>query len=283
MDRPPVITPTALAGIRLAAGLRRYYIFPTARTISDSDVETTSSMVSSLIVDARKACNIRDYVTLLIEQTIMRLTMDLGPPTAELLAVARFLNPFLVEEGSSSGRLEPFRETDSALVTGPEKDLLVLLYYCHEGNIKGSADEAVKHMASVAGKYGAIKELDTRKEPFTETEVRLHPPLTSTLSSQKSISNRVRSTYSGPSPSSQQTSQPRPPLSPKRPSRSSQTSSQPSSPASSQPPRSSSPSRASTRRASSSPPSRSSSSERIAGGGGAARRRSGGSSGGTRS
>lgn len=171
MDLPPVITATALAGIRLAVGLRRHYVFPTDRPVEDSDIETTESMLASLIADAIKACNIRDYVTLLIEKTIMRLSMDLGPPTEDLLSVARFLNPFLVEVGTSSVGLEPFRETDAALITAAERDLLVLLYYCHMRNIKGSPDEAVRHMSSVAGRHGVIKDLDTRREPFTETEV----------------------------------------------------------------------------------------------------------------
>ena len=175
MDLPPAITATALTGIRLAAGLRRHYVFDTDRSVEDSDIETTESMLASLIADAVKACNIRDYVTLLIEKTIMRLSMDIGPPTEDLLATARFLNPFLAEAGASSGKLEPFRETDAALVTAAERDLLVLLYYCHTRNIKGSPDEAVRHMSSVAGRHGVIKDLDTRREPLTETEV--CPPL----------------------------------------------------------------------------------------------------------
>ena len=101
----------------------------------------------------------------------MRLNLSLGPPTDELLSAARFLNPFLGEAGPTPGAVERFRETDGALITGPEKDLLVLLYYCHEKNMQDSPDEVVRHMSSVAEKYGLIKDLDTRKEPFTETEV----------------------------------------------------------------------------------------------------------------
>ena len=179
MDLPPAITATALAGIRLAVSLRRHHLFPTGTLVAGPDIQTTNSMLASLIADAAKACNIRDYVTLLIEKTVMRLSMDLGPPTEDLISVARSLNPFLAEAGSSSSGaalVEPFRETDGALITAAERDLLVLLYYCHEANIKGSPDETVRHMSSVAERYGVISELDTRKEPFTETEVRLSTP-----------------------------------------------------------------------------------------------------------
>lgn len=87
-------------------------------------------MLSSLIADAARACNIRDYATLLIDKTIMRLSMDLELPTENLLAVARLSNPFLVEVRSSAARtLKPFQKTNGALVTGPEEDLLTLLYY----------------------------------------------------------------------------------------------------------------------------------------------------------
>ena len=179
MDLPPAITATGLAGIRLAACLRRHHLFPTGTPVAGPDIQTTNSMLTSLIADAVKACNIRDYVTLLIEKTVIRLSMDLGPPTEDLISVARSLNPFLVEAGpSSSGAalVEPFRETDGALITAAERDLLVLLYYCHEANIKGSPDETVRHMSSVAERYGVISDLDTRKEPFTETEVRPDTP-----------------------------------------------------------------------------------------------------------
>ncbi|SPO04004.1 uncharacterized protein DNG_06687 [Cephalotrichum gorgonifer] len=196
-DLPPAITPTALAGIRLCAGLRRHHVFSTDVPAEDDDVLKTGALVSKLVVEAVKACNIRDYVVLLIEKTVLRLGMDLGPPTEDLLAVARFLNPFLARgeegrghgggDGGNSGGGEEglgggsglalagaFRETDGALITDAERDLLVLLYYCHRGIITGSPEEAIKHMADAAEKYGTIKDLDTRKEPLTETEIYIH-------------------------------------------------------------------------------------------------------------
>lgn len=55
----------------------------------------------------------------------------------------------------------------------------MLPYYRHLGSIEGSSDEAVRHMAAVPGRYGVMKEIDLRKEPLTETEVKfpfLSPP-----------------------------------------------------------------------------------------------------------
>ncbi|PKS06747.1 hypothetical protein jhhlp_006821 [Lomentospora prolificans] len=174
MDLPPAITETAVEGIRLCAGLRRHYIFSTGNDVDDSMIATTLEMLTGLIAKAKEACNIRDYVTLLIEDTVLRLSMDLGPPTKALKDVARFINPFLNSDGASTtSPIEPFRVTDVALITETEKDLLVLLYYCHESNIKGSPDEAIGHLCKLANKYGDIKDLDVRKEPFTETEVYL--------------------------------------------------------------------------------------------------------------
>jgi hypothetical protein len=174
MDLPQAITETAREGMRLCAGLRRHYLFSTGNNVDDAMTATTLEMLTGLIAKAKEACNIRDYVTLLIEDTVLRLSMDLSPPTKALRDVARFINPFLNSEGpqsSTATAIEPLRATDAALITDTEKDLLVLLYYCHENNIKGSPDEAIGHLCKLAGKYGDVKNLDIRKEPFTETEV----------------------------------------------------------------------------------------------------------------
>lgn len=178
MDLPPATTETAREGIRLCAGLRRHYLFSTGNDVDDTMTATTLEMLTGLIAKAKEACNIRDYVTLLIEDTVLRLSMDLSPPTKALRDVARFVNPFLNSEGpqsSTTTAIEPFRATDAALITDTEKDLLVLLYYCHESNIKGSPDEAIGHLCKLASKYGDVKDLDVRKEPFTETEVSVPP------------------------------------------------------------------------------------------------------------
>jgi hypothetical protein len=181
MDLPPATTQTAREGIALCAGLRRHYIYSATSKAEESVVEKTVTLLDNLIQAAKKACNIRDYVTLLIEVTVLRLSMDLGPPTEELIEVARFVNPFLHHAGSGGGgssevegssmTLAPFRTTDAALITDIEKDLLVLLYYCHVENIKGSPDEAIGHLGRMAEKFGGISDLKTRKEPFLETEV----------------------------------------------------------------------------------------------------------------
>ncbi|CAI4211905.1 unnamed protein product [Parascedosporium putredinis] len=146
MDLPPAITDRAREGIRLSAGLRRHFLFNTGQDADDDVAATTLVMMAGLATKARQACNIRDYVTLLVEDTVLRLSMDL---------------------------VGAFRTTDAALVTDVEKGLLVLLYYCHESNIKDSPDEAIGHLCKLAEKYGDIKDLDTRKEPLTETEVYL--------------------------------------------------------------------------------------------------------------
>lgn len=180
MDLPPAITDRAREGIRLSAGLRRHFLFNTGQDADDDVAATTLVMMAGLATKARQACNIRDYVTLLVEDTVLRLSMDLGPPSQALRDAAAFINPFLNPEGGGSSgsagtpELVPFRTTDTALVTDVEKGLLVLLYYCHESNIKDSPDEAIGHLCKLAEKYGDIKDLDTRKEPLTETEVRFH-------------------------------------------------------------------------------------------------------------
>jgi hypothetical protein len=112
--------------------------------------------------------------------------MDIGPPTEQVLDVARFVNPFLNSPSNDVGAsgpsapadtdknaspIPPFLATDAALMSETEKDLLVLLYYCHVANIRGSPDEVVSHLCNMAAKYGTIKDLDVRMEPLSETEV----------------------------------------------------------------------------------------------------------------
>lgn len=170
MDIPPVITQTARAGIRICAGVKRHYIFGSLED-PDQAVIAALSGLDKLTKTAKAACNIRDYVTLLIEETILRLSMDLSPPTEELLTLATFANPALKSDPKSVVKIEPFRHTDAALITNLEKDLLVLLYYCHTANVSRSPDDAVKEMERVAQKHGSFARLDGRKEPITETEV----------------------------------------------------------------------------------------------------------------
>jgi len=223
MDLPPATTQTAREGIALCAGLRRHYVYSSTTDAEKPAVDKTLSQLGSLVESAKQACNVRDYVTLLIETAVLRLSMDLGPPTEELVEVARFVNPFLQPAGSgergevvagSAAGLEPFRATDAALITDMEKDLLVLLYYCHVENIKGSPDEAIGHVGRMAKKYGDLSDLKTRKEPFLETEVRVVPAFSlrtyrasfsllalGTSSLKTNRGTKHRSTSSGLSPS----------------------------------------------------------------------------------
>jgi hypothetical protein len=189
-DLPPVITKAAEEGVTAAGALRNHYLSEN-EIASDSDaISWTESRLEKLAASAKEACNIRDYVTLLTEQTMLRLALDAGPPPSSILDLARTVNPFLDRQsddtavvagpsrpskGSAShgehGLPPPFRATDTALITEIEKDLLVLLYYCDLANLKASPDECVGHVDKMAQKHGTIKDLDLRKESFKETEV----------------------------------------------------------------------------------------------------------------
>jgi hypothetical protein len=190
-DLPPVITKTAEAGILVATALKASYLMEDHAGCEPSAVESTTSHLESLADQAQKACNVRDYITLLIEATLVRLVLDAGPPVPAILDLARAVNPFLNRQDESGAGTErsglgessaagaraeqvlpsPFRATDVAYITEAEKDLLVLLYYCDLVNLRGSADEVVDHVVRMADKHGNIKELDVRKEALTETEV----------------------------------------------------------------------------------------------------------------
>lgn len=137
-----------------------------------------------LIEDARHAAHIRDYIALCTEETLLRLLTDNRPISQKLLEVARAVNPFLGSQRADVERLEaastsgddnnlpiPFRPSDTCLIDEPEKDLLVLLWYCDGAVLEGSMEEALAQLLKMAAKYGTIKDLDLRKESLSETEV----------------------------------------------------------------------------------------------------------------
>jgi hypothetical protein len=184
-----LISQDAQQAITSSAGVKQCYLAGNQAAARDTDaVRVADHSLEQLRMDAQKRCNIRDYVTSLVEQTILRLTLDIGPPPTDILDLARAVNPFLnrreddattsSQAGPSGFRaghentfVAPFRLTDIALISEAEQDLLVLLYFCDITNLRSSPDEVVDQINKMATKYGTIKNLDLRKEPFSETEV----------------------------------------------------------------------------------------------------------------
>ncbi|EQB48683.1 hypothetical protein CGLO_12071 [Colletotrichum gloeosporioides Cg-14] len=181
---PPIISENARQAIHSAIQLRNLYLAGDDASSGPQAVASLVEHLDGLVDEAREAANIRDYVSLVIESTILSLTTDLGPPSKILLGLARAVNPFLnhpdpgTEPGPSSNGDEalpfPFRPSDLALIDDPEKDLLVLLYYCDLVNLKASPDEMVAQLTKMADKYGIIKDLDLRKELLPEIEIYIH-------------------------------------------------------------------------------------------------------------
>src|SRR5204862_2613868 len=77
-DLPPVITKTAEHGILAAARTRTDYL---SRGEAADTLEATEARLGEWISEARQECNIRDYVTLLVELAMLRLAVCAGPPT----------------------------------------------------------------------------------------------------------------------------------------------------------------------------------------------------------
>ncbi|KAL0935903.1 uncharacterized protein CTRU02_208118 [Colletotrichum truncatum] len=181
---PPIISSDARQAIHSAIQLRNRYLAGDETSSGPQAVASLVERLETLIEEAREAANIRDFVVLAIESTILSLTTDYGAPSKRLLDLARAVNPFLnqqdgtTEPGPSSsadgGLPVPFRQSDLALIDDPEKDLLVLLHYCDIANLKSSPDETVAQLSKMADKYGTIKDLDLRKEHITECEVYIH-------------------------------------------------------------------------------------------------------------
>ncbi|KAK2739047.1 hypothetical protein CKAH01_18701 [Colletotrichum kahawae] len=180
---PPIISENARRAIHSAIQLRNLYLAGDDASSGPQAVASLVEHLDGLVNEAREAANVRDYVSLVIESTILSLTTDLGPPSKTLLGLARAVNPFLnhpdgAEPGPSSNGDEalplPFRSSDLALIDDPEKDLLVLLYYCDLLNLKTSPDETVAQLSKMADTYGIIKDLDLRKELFPEIEIYIH-------------------------------------------------------------------------------------------------------------
>ncbi|KAF4856264.1 hypothetical protein CGCSCA4_v000719 [Colletotrichum siamense] len=181
---PPIISENARQAIHSAMQLRNLYLAGDDASSGPQAVASLVGHLDGLVDEAREAANVRDYVSLVIESTILSLTTDLGPPSKILLGLARAVNPFLnhpdegVEAEPSSIDDEalpsPFKLSDVTLIDDPEKDLLVLLYYCDLVNLKASPDETVAQLTKMADKYGTIKDLDLRKELLTEIEIYIH-------------------------------------------------------------------------------------------------------------
>lgn len=218
---PPVISKTGEQGISAAAARRTYYLSEDEANSSPGAIGSTEGHLRNLIAVALGRCNIRDYVTLLIELSMLRLALDTGPPTLDALELAQAVNPFLNRQPgdvsisggpsqpgeSSTSRSDgplprPFRDTDTAMVTDTEKHLLVLLYYCDLSNLRKSPDEAVAQLSKVVWKYGNLPSIDLRKESFTETEVAKESTnhKTSAADPSRSISTGVSSTSRQTSP-----------------------------------------------------------------------------------
>ncbi|KAF0317977.1 hypothetical protein GQ607_014762 [Colletotrichum asianum] len=181
---PPIISENALQAIHSAIQLRNLYLAGDDASSGPRAVASLVEHLDGLADEAREAANVRDYVSLVIESTILSLMTDLGPPSKIQLGLARALNPFLnhPDEGAEAGPSSiddealpsPFRLSDVTLIDDPEKDLLVLLYYCDLVNLKASPDETVTQLTKMADKYGKIKDLDLRKELLTEIEIYIH-------------------------------------------------------------------------------------------------------------
>ncbi|KAF9873695.1 hypothetical protein CkaCkLH20_08805 [Colletotrichum karsti] len=181
---PPIISEDAQKAIHSAIQLRNRYLAGDETGSGPLAVASLVERFDTLIEEARETANIRDFVALAIESTILGLAIDSGPPSKGLLDVARAVNPFLNDhdvatelgEGSRSTSClpTPFRQSDLAFIDEPEKDLLVLLHYCDAVNLKGSPDETVAQVSKMADKYGVIKDLDLRKELIPEIEIYIH-------------------------------------------------------------------------------------------------------------
>ncbi|GKT81302.1 hypothetical protein ColTof4_13725 [Colletotrichum tofieldiae] len=181
---PPIISETSRQAILATAQLRNKYLAGDEASASPHAVASVVERLQVLIEAAQEAANIRDFTILVIEETVLRLLTDTGPPSQSLLDLARAVNPFLnyhpADEdaqgpGPSSGEndslLVSFRQSDLSLIDDPEKDLLVLLHYCDPSNLRSSLEETMAQLSTMADKYGNIKDLDLRKEPLSEIEV----------------------------------------------------------------------------------------------------------------
>ncbi|KAK0381044.1 hypothetical protein CLIM01_01620 [Colletotrichum limetticola] len=184
---PPLISETTRQVILSIMQIRSQYLTGGISSVASEDLTSLIEKLDVLIEEARHASNIRDYITLCTEETVLRLLTDRGPISQKLLEVARAVNPFLGPQGNDVGRLEagstsagddnlpvPFRSSDTCLIDESEKDLLVLLYYCDVADLEGSIEEALAQLLKMAEKYGTIKDLDLRKESLSETEINIH-------------------------------------------------------------------------------------------------------------
>ncbi|KAK1675971.1 hypothetical protein BDP55DRAFT_728323 [Colletotrichum godetiae] len=184
---PPIVSDTTREVILSIRQIRSRYLTGGISSLGPEEVALLLGRLNVLVEDARHAANIRDYVTLCTEETIVRLLTDHGPISQKLLEVARAVNPFIGSQANDVGRLEadstsgedgnlpiPFRPSDTCLIDECEKDLLVLLCYCDIAVLEGSIEEALAQLLKMAEKYGTIKDLDLRKEPLSETEINIH-------------------------------------------------------------------------------------------------------------
>ncbi|WYZ35253.1 hypothetical protein EsH8_I_001529 [Colletotrichum jinshuiense] len=181
---PPIISEATRQAILATTLLRNRYLAGDETGSGPQEVASLVNRLDALIEEAQEAANIRDFTVLVVEKTILCLVTDYSSPSKQLLELARAVNPFLNrqtadddEPGPSSvsaaeGNVPaPFRQSDLSFIDDPEKDLLVLLYYCGMVNLKGAPDEAVAQLSKMAEKHGNIKDLDLRKESLSETEV----------------------------------------------------------------------------------------------------------------
>ncbi|EXF78305.1 hypothetical protein CFIO01_00300 [Colletotrichum fioriniae PJ7] len=184
---PPLIAETTREVILSIRQIRSRYLTGGIPSVAPEEVASLVERLDVLIDDARHAANIRDYITLCTEATLLRLLTDTRPISQKLLEVARAVNPFLGSQGADVERLEaastsgddnnlpiPFRPSDTCLIDEPEKDLLVLLWYCDVAVLEESVEEALAQLLKMAAKYGTIKDLDLRKESLSETEINIH-------------------------------------------------------------------------------------------------------------
>ncbi|KAL0781992.1 hypothetical protein CaCOL14_003327 [Colletotrichum acutatum] len=184
---PPLISETTHQVILSIGQIRSQYLMGAISSVDSEDLRSLIERLDVLIEDAHLSANIRDYIRLCTEETMLRLLTDRKPISQTLFEVARAVNPFLGSQGIDVGKLKagsisagddnlpiPFRPSDTCLIDESEKDLLVLLYYCDVALLEGSIEEALAQLLKMAKKYGTIKDLDLRRESLSETEINIH-------------------------------------------------------------------------------------------------------------
>ncbi|KXH53152.1 hypothetical protein CNYM01_01873 [Colletotrichum nymphaeae SA-01] len=184
---PPLISETTRQALLFIRQIRSQYLTGGISNVASEDLTSLIERLELLIEDARHVANIRDYITLCTEETMLRLLNDHGPISQKLLEIAHAVNPFLGSQKTDAERLGaastsgeddnlpiPFRPSDTCLIDESEKDLLVLLYYCNVELFEASIEEALGQLLKMAKKYGTVKDLDLRKESLSETEINIH-------------------------------------------------------------------------------------------------------------